>query len=332
MRVKTRRNEGDMPGGQGGVPSAASSRRGLHVVPEASTEIVGERASSTGVLLFSAVVFLLAFGLALGAWWAIAGIGVAAISTALVCALLATAAVHIAQQWEKVVVLRFGTFNRVSGPGLFWTFPVIEQNTMRVDTRVRATTFGAEETLTADLVPLDVNAVLFWHVWDAKAACTEVGDFTHAVELAAQTALRDAIGRASVSEVAIRRNQLDQELQEVIEERTSLWGITVLSVEIRDIVIPQELQEVMSTEAQAEREKNARMVLAEVEKDISSMLVDAAHVYEENEVALRLRTMHLLYESVKGSGGTVVIPSAYSEGFSDAALKNMADSLKTPKG
>lgn len=146
MRVKTRRNEGDMPGGQGGVPSAASSRRGLHVVPEASTEIVGERASSTGVLLFSAVVFLLAFGLALGAWWAIAGIGVAAISTALVCALLATAAVHIAQQWEKVVVLRFGTFNRVSGPGLFWTFPVIEQNTMRVDTRVRVTTFGAEET------------------------------------------------------------------------------------------------------------------------------------------------------------------------------------------
>ena len=116
------------------------------------------------------------------------------------------------------------------------------------------------------------------------------------------------------------------------DRRTSLWGITVLSVEIRDIVIPQELQEVMSTEAQAEREKNARMVLAEVEKDISSMLVDAAHVYEENEVALRLRTMHLLYESVKGSGGTVVIPSAYSEGFSDAALKNMADSLKTPKG
>ena len=274
-------------------------------------------------------------GLVPDASWDVQGVrdmvgGVVAV--ALVLALLATAAVHIAQQWEKVVVLRFGTFNRVSGPGLFWTFPVIEQNTMRVDTRVRATTFGAEETLTADLVPLDVNAVLFWHVWDAKAACIEVGDFTRAVELAAQTALRDAIGRASVSEVAIRRNQLDQELQEVIEERTSLWGITVLSVEIRDIVIPQELQEVMSTEAQAEREKNARMVLAEVEKDISSMLVDAAHVYEENEVALRLRTMHLLYESVKGSGGTVVIPSAYSEGFSDAALKNMADSLKTPKG
>ena len=162
--------------------------------------------------------------------------------------------------------------------------------------------------------------------------CQELENYYNSVSLAAQTALRDAIGRASVSEVAIRRNQLDQELQEVIEERTSSWGITVLSVEIRDIVIPQELQQVMSAEAQAEREKNARMVLAEVEKDISAMLVDAANVYEENDVALRLRTMHLLYESVKGSGGTVVIPSAYSEGFSDAALNRMADSLKAPKG
>ena len=139
-----------------------------------------------------------------------------------------------------------------------------------------------------------MDSVLFWMVWDAKKACLEVENYYNSVSLAAQTALRDAIGRASVSEVAIRRNQLDQELQEVIEERTSVWGITVLSVEIRDIVIPQGLQEVMSAEAQAEREKNARMVLAEVEKDISAMLVDAANVYEENELAVRLRTMHLL--------------------------------------
>lgn len=317
MRVKTRRNEGDMPGGQGGVPSAASSRRGLHVVPEASTEIVGERASSTGVLLFSAVVFLLAFGLALGAWWAIAGIGVAAISTALVCALLVTAAVHIAQQWEKVVVLRFGTFNRVSGPGLFWTFPVIEQNTMRVDTRVRATTFGAEETLTADLVPLDVNAVLFWHVWDAKAACIEVGDFTRAVELAAQTALRDAIGRASVAEVAIRREQLDRELKRVLEEKVAPWGITVLSVEIRDILLPKELQDVMSLEAQAEQRKKARIILMEAEQDICEMMDDMGDTYAKNDAALRLRAMHLLYESVRETGGTVVVPSSFSEGFGD---------------
>lgn len=319
----------------GATPAAAQARGGrgrLRVAPDPVTEVIGERASNGGVLLFSVVLFALAFAAVLAAGTAATGgVGPATVALAVLLAALAVSACHIAQQWERVVVLRLGKFNRVSGPGLFWTWPVIESNTMRVDTRTRVTSFGAEETLTADLVPLDVNAVLFWHVWDARAACTEVGDFTRAVELAAQTALRDAIGRASVSEVAIRRNQLDQELQEVIEERTSVWGITVMSVEIRDIVIPQDLQEAMSAEAQAEREKNARMVLAEVEKDISSMLVDAANVYDENELAVRLRTMHLLYESVKNSGGTVVIPSAYSEGFADAGLDRALDSLKTGK-
>ena len=233
-------------------------------------------------------------------------------------------------QWEKVVIFRFGKFNRMAGPGLYLTIPFIEQTALKADQRIMVTGFGAEETLTSDLV-INVDAVLFWMVWDAKKACLEVENYYNSVSLAAQTALRDAIGRASVSEVAIRRNQLDQELQEVIEERTSVWGITVMSVEIRDIVIPQDLQEAMSAEAQAEREKNARMVLAEVEKDISSMLVDAANVYDENELAVRLRTMHLLYESVKNSGGTVVIPSAYSEGFADAGLDRALDSLKTGK-
>ena len=214
-----------------------------------------------------------------------------------VVAWAATMCVHIAMQWEKVVIFRFGKFDRMAGPGLYFTIPFIEQTALKADQRIMVTGFGAEETLTSDLVPINVDAVLFWMVWDAKKACLEVENYYNSVSLAAQTALRDAIGRASVSEVAIRRNQLDQELQEVIEERTSVWGITVMSVEIRDIVIPQELQEAMSAEAQAEREKNARMVLAEVEKDISSMLVDAANVYDENELAVRLRTMHLLYES-----------------------------------
>ena len=176
---------------------------------------------------------------------------------------------------------------------------------------MRATTFGAEETLTADLVPLDVNAVLFWHVWDAKAACIEVGDFTRAVELAAQTALRDAIGRASVAEVAIRREQLDRELKRV------LWGITVLSVEIRDILLPKELQDVMSLEAQAEQRKKARIILMEAEQDICEMMDDMGDTYAKNDAALRLRAMHLLYESVRETGGTVVVPSSFSEGFGD---------------
>ena len=293
---------------------------------------VDRRTTQTGPLAFSAFVAVVAFLVVLGIGALVAGgFTVWGLAAAFLVAWVVTMAVHIAMEWEKVVVFRLGKFSRVKGPGLYLTIPFIEQTALRADQRIMVTGFGAEETLTSDLVPINVDAVLFWMVWDAKKACLEVENYYNSVSLAAQTALRDAIGRASVSEVAIRRNQLDQELQEVIEERTSVWGITVMSVEIRDIVIPQDLQEAMSAEAQAEREKNARMVLAEVEKDISSMLVDAANVYDENELAVRLRTMHLLYESVKNSGGTVVIPSAYSEGFADAGLDRALDSLKSGK-
>lgn len=304
-----------------------ASRR-FAVVPDATTEVVGERASNAGVLLFSAVAFVLVFAIVLAGAGALVGVGIVAVALATVCAALAIMTVHIAQQWEKVVVLRFGKFNRVSGPGLFWTIPVVEQNTMRVDTRVRVTTFGAEETLTADLVPLNVNAVLFWHVWDAKAACTEVGDFTRAVELAAQTALRDAIGRAGAAEVAIRRDQLDRELKRVLEEKVASWGVTILSVEVRDILLPKELQDVMSLEAQAEQRKKARIILAEAEQDICDMMNEMGEVYGANDAALRLRAMHLLYESVRETGGTVVVPSSFSEGFGDV----LGDSVKNAMG
>lgn len=313
----------------GALPAYSDGRSAPDNIRSATNR---SRASRNGAVVFAAVVFVLAFGIVLAAAQAAFGeIGLVALVSAAIVGWLASSSVHIVLEWEKAVVLRFGKFNRVAGPGIVFTWPIVEFYTLRIDQRVATTYFGAEETLTSDLVPINVDAVLFWMVWDAEKACLEVENYYNSVSLVAQTALRDAIGRASVSEVAIRRNQLDQELQEVIEERTSLWGITVLSVEIRDIVIPQELQEVMSTEAQAEREKNARMVLAEVEKDISSMLVDAANVYDENELAVRLRTMHLLYESVKNSGGTVVIPSAYSEGFADAGLDRAPDSLKSGK-
>ena len=283
-------------------------------------------------IVFSAALFVAVF-LAVGAcgYALTGGVDIWIICLATAVAVLAIFTVRIAPHWERVVILRFGNYSRTAGPGIYLTIPFVDHIALRADLRIMLTGFGAEETLTADLVPINVDAAVFWTVWDAKKACLEVEDYYDSVAMAAQTALRDAIGRASVSEVAIRRNQLDQELQEVIEERTSVWGITVMSVEIRDIVIPQDLQEAMSAEAQAEREKNARMVLAEVEKDISSMLVDAANVYDENELAVRLRTMHLLYESVKNSGGTVVIPSAYSEGFADAGLDRSLDSLKTGK-
>ena len=295
----------------------------------AETELEANDASRGGVYLFFLAMFAAGFLAVLFA--TLAWVSPLTIAASVVAGFVLATSVRVAPHWERVAILRFGKFNRIAGPGLYCCIPFAEYTAIHVDQRITTASFSAEAALTADLVPVDVDAILFWMVWDAKKACLEVENYYNSVSLAAQTALRDAIGRASVSEVAIRRNQLDQELQEVIEERTSVWGITVMSVEIRDIVIPQDLQEAMSAEAQAEREKNARMVLAEVEKDISSMLVDAANVYDENELAVRLRTMHLLYESVKNSGGTVVIPSAYSEGFADAGLDRSLDSLKTGK-
>ena len=294
----------------------SGTRPGVGV--DGRTEVMGERASNAGVVLFSTVLFLLVFLAVFALGWVITdGGSIMLVIVSVLVATLAAMSIHIAQQWEKAVVLRLGRFNRVAGPGLFCIIPVFEQITMRVDNRVRVTTFGAEETLTSDLVPLDVNAVLFWCVWDAKAACTEVGNFTRAVELAAQTALRDAIGRAGAAEVAIRREQLDRELKKVLEEKVSAWGITILSVEVRDILIPRELQDVMSLEAQAEQRKKSRIILMEAEQDIADMMDEMGHIYGENDAAMRLRAMHLLYESVRETGGTVVVPSSFSEGFGD---------------
>lgn len=311
-----------------GSARAFRKKRMLEVVPDASAEVAGERASGSGVLVFSIAVFLVSLCVVMGLSSLFFGeVGIVAIACSFAVAMLATMSAHIAQQWERVVVLRLGKFNRVSGPGLYWTIPIIEQNAMRVDTRIRSTTFGAEETLTSDLVPINVNAVLFWMVWDAKAACTEVGDFSRAVELAAQTALRDAIGRAGAAEVAIRREQLDRELKSTLEEKVALWGITILSVEVRDILLPEELQDVMSLEAQAEQRKKARIILMEAEQDISDMLDDISKAYDANDSALRLRAMHLLYESVRETGGTVVVPSSFSEGFGDVLPDTMKGTL-----
>ncbi|MCI8366383.1 MAG: slipin family protein [Eggerthellaceae bacterium] len=307
--------------------------KSLKVAPDVTTEVVGERASSAGVVVFTAAVLLAAFLVVLAIGAAIAGkVTLVVIVVAAVLALLAASSCHVAQQWERVVVLRLGKFNRVSGPGLFWTWPIIEANTMRVDTRLRVTSFNAEETLTSDLVPMNVDAVLFWHVWNAEAACTEVGDFTRAVEMSAQTALREAIGRASAAEVAIRRDQLDRELKRVLEEKVASWGVTILSVEVRDILLPKELQEAMSLEAQAEQRKKARIILMEAEQDIFEMLDEMEELVGGEEAVTRLRTMHLLNESLREGKGTVVIPSAFAEGFNGEARANAVDALKSALG
>lgn len=289
----------------------------------AATSYVPRKSSRNGALIFNIATFLLTCAVVLGVWFAVAGrVGFAALLVMLLAALLVLSSTHIALSWEKVVVLRLGKLNRVVGPGLYFTIPIIEHGTIRVDQRTIATPFFAEKTLTADLVPVNIDAVLFWVVWDAEKACTEVEDYYAAVSFLAQTALREAVGRSTVAEVALRRDQLDQEIKADIEKEAADWGVDIISVKVRDIVIPDELQEAMSLEAQADRERSARMAVVGAEADIAEMLQEAAAVYGTSDAAMKLRTMLMQYETVKKSKGSVVtMPSAMSDGFVEGAIK-----------
>lgn len=234
---------------------------------------------------------------------------------ALVAGALATATIRIAPQWERVIVLRFGRYHRISGPGLYPVIPFIEHASAHVDQRTQTTTFYAEEALTEDLVPVDVDAVLFWVVWDPTKACLEIQDYMEAVVRSAQTALRDAIGCIELADLSHRRRQLDNDLQTLMDEKCAEWGISVSSVEIKNIFVPKELQDSLSKKAQAEREREARMALAEAERDVSELYVEAAEIYQKNSLAVQIRAMNLVNEGVKEKGSMVVVPSAYSDGF-----------------
>ena len=286
------------------------------VAAEAYRSDPTKKATRNGATLITIVLAIVAFCLVLDASALIAHkLTLVGIVLSAIIGLAVLSSVHVCMDWERVVVMRLGRFNRLAGPGLFFTVPLFEFCTLRVDQRMNATPFGAEEALTSDLVPLDVDAVLFWVVWDPEKACTEVEDYHFAVALSAQTALRDAIGRASLSNVVMRRHQLDQELREAVEEKVSDWGISIVSVEVRDLIIPKELQGVMSLEAQAECRKSARITLMEAEKDVSAILDEVAQTYNHDEVALALRKLHLTYEGMQDNDSTLVVPSAYSEGF-----------------
>ncbi len=221
--------------------------------------------------------------------------------------------IKVAQQWERAAVLRLGRYQSLRGPGLFMVIPIIETVSKFVDQRVRVTDVSAETALTKDTVPVNVDAIVFWVVWDAEKSILEVQDFFQAIGLCSQTALLESIGRHELAELIAQREKLGKELQRLLDEKTNPWGITIHSVEIRDVRIPAELQDAMSREAQAQRERHARIILGTAETEISEKFAQASLVYRDNPTALHLRAMNMLYEALKEKGSMVIVPSSAVE-------------------
>ena len=232
-------------------------------------------------------------------------------------------ALKIAQQWEKAVVLRLGKFRKLAGPGMFWIIPIMDTTASWIDHRVIVTPFSAEKTLTKDTVPVDVDAVLFWLVWDAEKASLEVADYWASIAWAAQTALREIIGQMTLADILVGRSKMDADLQKIIDERTTPWGVSVQSVEIRDIIIPQDLEDAMSRQAQAERERQARVILGESEEQIAHSFAQASESYIHNPTALHLRAMNMLFEGLKEKGALVIVPSSAVDTMNLGGLSGM---------
>jgi SPFH domain / Band 7 family len=249
-------------------------------------------------------------------------IGAYVVALALLGALIMYA-FKVAAPWEKAVVLRLGKFQGLRGPGLFWIIPLVDSIPTWVDQRVMVTPFAAEKTLTKDTVPVDVDAVLFWVAWDAEKAVLEVEDYRSAITWAAQTALRDIIGRMLLADILVGRSAIDAELQHIIDERTTPWGVTVQSVEIRDIVIPQDLEDAMSRQAQAERERQSRIILGQSEEQIAESFARASESYITNPTALHLRAMNMLFEGLKEKGALVIVPSSAVDTMNLGGLSGM---------
>jgi regulator of protease activity HflC (stomatin/prohibitin superfamily) len=269
-------------------------------------------------VMFAIFIIITVIACSIGLYWRITWV----IPVGILLAAVLSSCVRVASQWEKAVVLRLGKYQGLAGPGLFFVVPIIDSIADWVDQRIRITSFTAEQTLTKDTVPVDVDAVLFWVVWDPEKAVLEVADYRNAVAWAAQTALRDLIGKTLLAEMLVGRLLLDEELRKLIDERTTPWGISVQSVEIRNVIIPSDLQEAMSREAQAERERRARILLGTAETEIAKKFAEAAKSYKEDPVALQLRAMNILYEGLKETGSIVVVPSSIAD-----SLHGISDSL-----
>jgi hypothetical protein len=272
--------------------------------------------------VISALVFLAP--VALGALTLLASGNPLGLIAGVLLGILLAQAPKIARQWERAVVLRLGRYIGLRGPGLFWIIPFIDSIPAWVDQRVITTSFAAEETLTSDTVPVNVDAVLFWMVYDPEKAALEVQNYPQAVSWAAQTALRDIIGRTSLTDLLRGRERIEEELQKLIDERSNPWGVTVQSVEMRDVIIPAALQDAMSREAQAAREKQARIILGQAEVEIANSFELASKAYQDNPTALHLRAMNMLYEGLKEKGALMLVPSTAVESMGMGGLLGAA--------
>ncbi|HEX7418969.1 MAG TPA: slipin family protein [Thermoanaerobaculia bacterium] len=243
---------------------------------------------------------------------------------ALIAAAILSMSPKIAKQWEKAIVLRLGKYVGTRGPGLFWIIPLVDTVSMYIDQRILTTSFAAEQTLTSDTVPVNVDAVLFWMVYDPEKAALEVQAYQDAVSWASQTALRDIIGRTNLTDLLRGREKIEEELQRLIDTRSNPWGVTVQSVEMRDVVIPDALQDAMSREAQASREKQARVILGQAEVEIAKLFKEASVSYHDNPTALHLRAMNMLYEGLKEKGAMMIVPSTAVESMGMVGLLGLA--------
>jgi len=251
----------------------------------------------------------------------IAAIAILAVSFVLACAI--SSAIQVADQWSKAVVLRLGKFRSLEGPGVFLIVPLIETIPYWLDTRVLTSSFKAEKTLTKDTVPVDVDAVLFWKIVDPKKAALDVADYQSAINWASQTALRDVIGKTVLAEMLEGRDKISGVLQKIIDERTEPWGINVISVEVKDVLIPPALENAMSMQAQAERERQARVILGDSERQVAEKFVEAARTYANDPVAFHLRGMNMLYEGLKQNSTIVIVPSSAIESMQLGGLAGM---------
>jgi regulator of protease activity HflC (stomatin/prohibitin superfamily) len=245
------------------------------------------------------------------------------IACTLFVAIVLSSSIKVADQWNKAVVLRLGRFHSLKGPGLFFILPIIDNIPYWIDIRVITTAFTAEKTLTKDTVPVNVDAVLFWKVIDAKKAALDVADYRNAINWASQTALRDVIGKTMLSEMLEGRDRISEQLQKIIDERTEPWGINVISVEVKDVLIPSALEDAMSMQAQAERERQARVILGDSERQVAEKFGDAAKTYANNPTALHLRAMNMLYEGLKSNSTIVIVPSTAIESMQLGGLAGM---------